>query len=251
MNILILDDEYFIVKGIAEGIDWTSLGIQKQFLAYSVRQAKTILEGKEDIDIIISDIEMPRESGLDLAEWLIENNQAPVVIFLTGHESFPYAQHAIRLKVFSYIIKPVKMLELQHEISRAIVEFKRRQLTQTKHLQIEEELAYNSSDSISQIMEYIREHLFETDLNRSKIAESVPMNPDYLSYLFHKKTSVSLNSYIQNERMNMAKKLLSKTNLSVQDICAKCGFSSVSYFHRQFKKMCNDTPLQYRSKHQS
>ena len=82
MNILVVDDEYYIVKNIIETTDWSALGIEQAFPAYSASQAKRIFEGSQDIDILLTDIEMPRETGLQLVEWLHENNLGTEFIWL-------------------------------------------------------------------------------------------------------------------------------------------------------------------------
>ena len=68
---------------------------------------KRIFEGSQDIDILLTDIEMPRETGLQLVEWLHENNFHPIVLVLTGHQRFDYAQEALNLHIFSYLLKPI------------------------------------------------------------------------------------------------------------------------------------------------
>ena len=72
------------------------------------------------------------------------------------------------------------------------------------------------------------------------------MNPEYLSYLFHKKSGQSLNSYILGERLALAQKLLATSHMSLQEISSCVGFSSTQYFHKQFKKEIGMTPQQYR-----
>ena len=119
MNILVVDDEYYIVKNIIEHTDWSALGIEKQFPAYSARQAKQILEGTDDIDILLTDIEMPRESGLELVSWMKENGFSPTILVLTGHQRFDYAQTALNLHIFSYILKPVDAENLNEELKKS------------------------------------------------------------------------------------------------------------------------------------
>lgn len=76
------------------------------------------------------------------------------------------------------------------------------------------------------------------------------MNPDYLSHIFSTKTGASLSSYIMDERMAAAKRLLATTGFSPpQQICDQIGIANVSYFYRQFKKSSGVTPQQYREKH--
>ena len=63
-SLLMVDDELFAVRGITEGISWEEFGITKVYGVCNVKEAKTILE-RERIDVVISDIEMPGENGLD------------------------------------------------------------------------------------------------------------------------------------------------------------------------------------------
>ena len=76
------------------------------------------------------------------------------------------------------------------------------------------------------------------------------MNLDYLSHIFSTKTGASLSSYIMDERMAAAKRLLATTGFSPpQQICDQIGIANVSSFYRQFKKSSGVTPQQYREKH--
>jgi two-component system response regulator YesN len=43
MNVLIVDDDRFVVSALEQKIDWTSLGIQQIYSAYNIRQAKKYL----------------------------------------------------------------------------------------------------------------------------------------------------------------------------------------------------------------
>lgn len=246
MNVLIIDDEFYIVKGLIENTDWLKLGIQKTFQAYSARQAKIILKGTENIDIVITDIEMPRERGLELVAWMQENNLHPVTIVLTGHQRFDYAKQALDLHIFSYLLKPVNYDDLEEKLSAAILEAKRSHLRMEEELSIAQELVSDPGDFTTVVKQYIQKNLGNTELNRTLIADEIHMNPDYMSHLFHKKAGISLSNYILDQRIHYAKKLLSTTNLSIQQISEKCGFSGISYFHRQFKKLTNQTPQHYR-----
>lgn len=250
MNILIVDDEYYIVKGIIENTDWTRLGIEQQFAAYSARQAKQILEGPNDIDILLTDIEMPRESGLELVEWMNENGFCPVILALTGHQRFDYAQTALNLHIFSYLLKPIEPSALEQALENAILQVDTLQLQRKNKLSLEEQRLDEPTDPVLTIKRYIQEHLDDPELNRQKIADEIHMNLDYMSHLFHKKADISLVSYINEQRMNTAKKLLATTKLSLQQIAERVGFSNSSYFHRQFKKSVGITPQQYRTEHQ-
>ena len=96
------------------------------------------------------------------------------------------------------------------------------------------------------VKKHIQNNLSSTSLSRNSIANEIHMNPDYISYLFHKLSGIHLSTYISNERIHEAKKLLLTTKLSLQEISMRTGYSNTSYFHKQFKKATGLTPKQYR-----
>lgn len=131
----------------------------------------------------------------------------------------------------------------------AVQEVKKNAWYEKERLNMEEHLSTDASDPISVIKDYIRSHLSDPELGRTSIAEKIHMNPDYLSHIFSTKTGASLSSYIMDERMTTAKRLLATTSFSPQQICDQIGIANVSYFYRQFKKSSGVTPQQYREKH--
>ena len=65
MNLLLVDDEEYMIESIKKNVDWKDCGIDVVYTAFSVKQAQMIME-MADVDVIISDIVMPQESGFDL-----------------------------------------------------------------------------------------------------------------------------------------------------------------------------------------
>lgn len=118
-QLLIVDDEVHAVEGIRSGIDWGKLGITAVFSAYTVRQAKECFE-QQRIDIMLCDIEMPQATGLELTKWVKGCHPKTETIFLTCHADFKYAQQAIQLGSFDYLLKPVPFGELERVIRTAI-----------------------------------------------------------------------------------------------------------------------------------
>ena len=120
ISVLIVDDDKLVVDKLVEGVNWTQLGIGTVLTAYNIRQAMEILN-EVSVDILLSDIEMPQGSGLELLEW-VRNKEIPVeCIFLSSYAYFAYAQKAINLKSREYMLKPVSNRELE-EALRSIVE---------------------------------------------------------------------------------------------------------------------------------
>lgn len=244
MKILIIDDEFYIVEDIRLNTDWEKLGIGEQYTAHSVQEAKNVMEQHPDMDIILTDIEMPRENGFDFIRWIHQKNLNPVVLLLTGHERFDYAHSAIELHVLDYLTKPVDIVYLESALAKAVKESKRRNVyPELFQIYPEEE---QQTPTIEIIQDCVRKNLSSPDLNRQLIAKFVHMNPDYISAVFSKKTGESLTSFILKERLKAAKVMLATTDYSLQEIGYRTGFSTPSYFQRQFKKSEGITPKRYR-----
>lgn len=123
MNILIIDDQISVLKGIMSGVNFSKAGIEQAFTATNVADAKDIIK-TNNIDILLSDIEMPGENGLVLNKWVYENYPSIVRILLSSHASFPYAQESIKLGCFDYIIQPAPYHEIEDAIIRAVSKIK-------------------------------------------------------------------------------------------------------------------------------
>ncbi|KAI7261342.1 hypothetical protein KC345_g9774 [Hortaea werneckii] len=124
----------YAVKGLLAGVRWEHIGVTAVFEAYHSAMARQVL-GEQEIDIMICDIEMPEGSGLELMEWMNGEGYAPETVMLTCHAEFSYAQRALQLGGYDYLLKPVLYEDLENVLLRAIsrVEAKRK-VSQTDEL---------------------------------------------------------------------------------------------------------------------
>ncbi len=119
INVLIVDDDLATVEVIRDSLDWESLGINNVYTAYNVSGAKKILN-KQNIEIIISDIEMPQATGLDLLKWVREQKYDCEFLLLTCHESFSYATDAIHYDAAAYLTKPFDLEIMKLNIQKIV-----------------------------------------------------------------------------------------------------------------------------------
>lgn len=240
MNVLIVDDNVPVVHGIEKAIDWQKAVVQNVFKAFSMKQAMELLE-REDIDLLISDIEMPGGSGLDLIAWVNEQKICCISIILSSFPDFHYAKKAISLGVSEYLLKPVENEELESAVIKAAgcLAEKRKQTAK------EEIPAPGNSEAIERIKQYIEEHLSQ-EISRKDLADWAGFNQEYLSTLFKKETGDTLSEYIQKRRLGVAKKLLRQTNLPISLISQNCGYETLSYFSSVFRQRMGISPREYR-----
>ncbi|MBP3683783.1 MAG: helix-turn-helix domain-containing protein [Oscillospiraceae bacterium] len=118
MNILIVDDQAAVLRGLERGIDWERLGFSRVFTVGSAGEAKLILLNY-DIDILLTDIEMPEENGLELFRWTRGRFPNLVGVFLTSHAEFGYVKEAMALGGFDYILQPARLSEVERVLVSA------------------------------------------------------------------------------------------------------------------------------------
>ncbi|WP_130860033.1 response regulator transcription factor [Gracilibacillus phocaeensis] len=92
---------------------------------------------------------------------------------------------------------------------------------------------------------YVSHHLHKK-LSLDEVAEHLYLNPSYFSRLFKKEMQITFVEYVKQCKMEQAKDLLERTDISVGGICAQLGYDHQSYFIKVFKKQVGCTPLEYR-----
>lgn len=104
VRVLVVDDEERITDSLAGLLEESKQFALDVCKAYSGAQALRLLD-EFQVDIVVSDISMPQISGIELAGQIRRKWPSCQVIFLTGYDTFPYAQQAIRQKVTHYVLK--------------------------------------------------------------------------------------------------------------------------------------------------
>lgn len=238
MNILVVDDELPAVQGILQIMDWKRLGIENAYVAYSLREAMEQFS-QHYIELLLTDIEMQGGTGFDLIRWCNARNMRYVSIILSGFPNFHYAQRAITLGVFEYLLKPVNNSMLEGTLQRAVARLRQQNEVPVQRPDTDAE------SLIEQVQFYIFDHISQ-EISRDEIAAYVNLSPKYLSTIFKRETSCTLSDYIRNERIAFAKRLLKQTNLPISMISENVGYDSLSYFSTVFRQVAGCSPREYR-----
>ncbi|UOQ46622.1 helix-turn-helix domain-containing protein [Gracilibacillus caseinilyticus] len=102
--------------------------------------------------------------------------------------------------------------------------------------------------SISDQVIHIIQREFDQDLTLESVALRLHYNTSYLSSLFRKETNLSFSEYLSHYRLEIAKKLLEETSISVKEIAERLRYNNSQNFIRSFRKKAGITPGQYRKK---
>jgi len=120
-TLLVVDDEEYALMGITQGIEWRELNITRVLSAAGTDEAERILE-RESVDVVISDIEMPGQNGIELLKWMQVNCPDTPAIFLTGHANFQYARMALQYGCVEYLLKTVDYAQLTEVVRKALAQ---------------------------------------------------------------------------------------------------------------------------------
>lgn len=101
-----------------------------------------------------------------------------------------------------------------------------------------------TNSRLQQAIDYIHAHL-DRDLSLVEIAQVINISPTYFASLFKRATGISPHKYVVQQRVEQAKLLLSKTDLTIADIALQVGFSNQSHLTRQFKRFTGVTPKRF------
>lgn len=256
-RLLVVDDEILVANAIVNNLKPETLGFKETFRAYGMDEAKELLQ-KHRIDIVLCDIEMPDGSGLELLEWVKCYYSQIECIMLTCHAEFDYLRQAMRLGCVDYCLKPIDYDELIHVIKNTMDKLQWQKhlpsAAEPSHKEYLDKLfktmtaaeSYQQSDSLEdQVCCYVRKHLGESILIED-IAGFVNLSPAHLMKSYRKRTGISVLQFITFERLNAAKELLARTDLSVSEIALLVGYNDYSYFIRLFKREVGRTPMNYR-----
>ena len=99
---------------------------------------------------------------------------------------------------------------------------------------------------IDQARKWMQEH-FQENIQLDDAARSVGISPYYFSKLFKEQAGVNFIDYLTDLRMEKARDLLAHQNLSIKEVCVRCGYADQNYFSRIFKKTVGMTPTEYRN----
>ncbi|MBB3108188.1 two-component system response regulator YesN [Paenibacillus phyllosphaerae] len=143
-KLLIADDEPKIRRGLSKVLPWEELGITV------VAEAENGLEALEmcrqhEPDILFVDICMPHLSGLEFIEQLREGSRGGIVIVISGHDEFRYAQQALKLGVFDYLLKPVQKSKLAEVIGGALESLQQSKAQEQRLTFIQHQLNHHST----------------------------------------------------------------------------------------------------------
>lgn len=242
-TLLLVDDERWVRVSLRKIIERTGLPVQVVHECTNGLEALDWLKDHQ-ADLVMADIKMPVMDGLALVEELRRQRKVQDVIIVSGHDDFRYAQTALRSGVSDYMLKPVEEEDMKMGLEKWI---ERREAEREKPSGSPAEAGADGEDSsaVQRVIKCIKEAM-PGQLTLKEAAAKLHMNPSYLSQLFKQQTGVTFSDYVLKVRLEEAKRLLACTSLRMSEISERLGYTDLTYFSGNFKKLTGMTPSEYR-----
>lgn len=154
----------------------------------------------------------------------------------------------------SQIMKGVEFLGALNEQARKAIRFHREHQDHyvfyygdfswnpASHEATEEEMVVHHNQIVDTAKQYIHRHFGQKGLTLQEVAQQSHVSPNYLSYLFKKKTGYNLWDYVVKLRMEESRRLITSTDMRRYEIADKVGYESPEHFSKIFKKYYGVSP---------
>lgn len=260
-DVVIVEDEDIIRQGLIYTIDWASMGCR---IAGSARDGAEGIQVIRAVrpDIVITDIKMPKKNGIAM---IAECQEACVfkTIILTSYSEFEYAQKAVSLHIFEYLLKPVEEAVLRRVIAAIQSELaKDEAFIRKKHHRLADisgspfapyllkiAALFDITLALEQCRDcYVRKALkkiivaYNEPLSITTIAAECGVSVSYVSRRFKSYTGKTFVSVLNIHRIYKAVELIKENRYLMNEVAVLCGFSEYKYFHAVFKKYTGISP---------
>ena len=150
LKLVLVDDEPILLQGLVQTYDWESMGFTIVGTAKSGQQALEVIR-KEKPDVVLTDIRMKQVTGLMVIDEISKENPNCLFIVLSAYRNFQYAQQAVELGAFAYLLKPIEEDKLRETMQKAYHTCMEQRETETR-IENWEKLLAKDQDSFLQVV---------------------------------------------------------------------------------------------------
>jgi len=129
-RVLVVDDSALTLEVIQRNLSAAGYDV---YTAASVSQAIDFLE-HDSVDLVITDIKMPKISGLELLKYVKENLKGTEIMIITGYPSVKGAVEAVKDGAEDYLVKPFTDEELLASVARMLEKQANRRAAEVKSI---------------------------------------------------------------------------------------------------------------------
>ena len=216
-------------------------------------QALKQLHENDNIDLVVSDVTMPKMDGLELCKYVKTNlrwSHIPVIL-LTGRTSEEMEMEGLKLGADDYITKPFNVEMLRLRVKKLIEKKENRQKQFRENIDVvPSEITITSVDEefIQKALRICEEHISDTEFSVEVLGQELSLSRTYLYKKLINITGKGPAEFIRTIRMKRAKQYLESGQMQITEISAALGYNSPKRLTENFKAEYGISPSEYLKK---
>ena len=161
-EVVLVDDDVIVIEFLKKVIPWQDYGYQVVASFQDSNEALAFMRGNP-YDVLITDIGMPKLNGIELIEQLKKSNINSYNIILSCHDEFTFAQQAIKLEAYDYILKEsMEETNIIALLERLKNKLDQEHYTNNQYVKVTKFLERtNNNDDVLKAQKYVQTHLGE------------------------------------------------------------------------------------------
>lgn len=213
-------------------------------------QALKQLQDNDNIDLVVSDVTMPKMDGLELCQYVKTNlrwSHIPVIL-LTGRTGEEMEMKGLKLGADDYITKPFNVEMLRLRVKKLIEKKENRQKQFREKIDVApSEITITSVDEefIQKALRICEEHISDTEFSVEVLGQELSLSRTYLYKKLINITGKGPAEFIRTIRMKRAKQYLESGQMQITEISAALGYNSPKRLTENFKAEYGMSPSEY------
>ncbi|MCR5727965.1 MAG: response regulator [Lachnospiraceae bacterium] len=239
-SVYLVDDDSWILEELIEIVPWLDYAFEVIGSSTDPLRAVEEIE-KLAPDVVFCDLKMPNMDGNELIKTLKEKGVTSEFVMLSAYDSFENVRAFFQQTGFDYLLKPVNNADIQ-----IVLEGLDARLSKRAPLKDENEKdSLTENPGFNKIISYINDH-YDEKITLNTLAKQFGFSKGYICGLFQKYFNKSLNLYLTEKRMELAKELLLDKSILVKDVAYRTGYADYYHFFKVFKNHYGISPKELR-----
>ena len=212
------------------------------------------LEENDNVDLVVSDVNMPKMDGLELCKRIktdLKWSHIPVIL-LTGRRGDQVEVEGLRLGADDYITKPFNVEMLRLRVKKFIEKRENRQRQFREKMDVApSEITITSVDEqfIQRAIKICEEHMSDTEFSVEVLGQELSLSRTYLYKKLINITGKGPAEFIRTIRLKRGKQYLEQSMMPISDIAAELGYANPKRFTENFKAEYGMSPSEYSKKY--
>ena len=226
-----------------------------QFFSSGI-DAINLIKTTKDTDMVILDHNLPDLLGIEVLKRIKEIRPDIPILFVTAYGCEDLAVRSFRYGARDYLTKPFNFRELSEKVSfflslknrsgdtiRKVLFHENKTVIDVPHNPI----GHRNTYKIQKAIKFIEDN-FMKKITLDTVAKHACMSRFYFSKIFKKEIGVSYQDYLNNQRIEKAKVIMTNNDCPITEVAFAVGYEDITHFGRMFKRKVGYTPSEYKNK---